>query len=301
MIQGLLDLSANAAGDIDGMRLMETLAGVVVETCMLFDDAHDAVAATQAGLERDLGCMPLPGSLGPHALRPPAALDHAFEQGKDLARSLFEQWLDCPYDFHADAVAIAHHAIVRLELAGHARTESLRLFVELMRRGLALETAAQELCDIVIDGKIAHDGWSLSDGFAGLSALAGAYLAVPHITAAGQLDLIAAVMTQEATRLGVPAGSDWRFGLPANDHPCTAPYDLIDGIEPACNRFLHALGFAQPLERAVACAKAAGRLLAVAASGLDPDIEPVIAKPLAMAAITDTYHALRRDAVAAVL
>jgi hypothetical protein len=42
-------------------------------------------------------------------------------------------------------------------------------------------------------------------------------------------------------------------------------------------------------EQAVACAKAAGRMIAVASVGDEPDIAPVIAKPLAMAAITETY------------
>ena len=301
MIKGLLDRAAGAAGGIDGMRLLEAMAGIAVETCLLFDDPGEALDATESSLGGLLECRKLPGPLRQQALRQPCSLDYAFEQGKDLARTLFEQWLECVYDFHADFIAVAHNVIVRLELAGQPRGETLRLFVELADRCFAYEAAAQKLCDIVIDGKMALDGWSLNDGFASLSALAGAYLAVPHLAAAGQLDRVASVMTQEAARLGVPAGSDWRFGLPANDHPCTAPYDLIDGIEPDCNRLLQSLGFVRPLERAVACAKAAGRLLAVAASGQAPEIEPVIAKPLAMAAITDTYHALRRDAVAAVL
>ena len=45
-------------------------------------------------------------------------------------------------------------------------------------------------------------------------------------------------------------------------------------------------------EQAVACAKAAGRMVAVAAGGEEPQMEPVIAKPLAMGAMSDTYKSV---------
>ena len=48
-------------------------------------------------------------------------------------------------------------------------------------------------------------------------------------------------------------------------------------------------------DQAVACAKAAGRMLAVTSGGEMPEIEPAIAKPLAMAAITDTYKSVCMD------
>ncbi|MBU0859765.1 MAG: hypothetical protein KJ667_07490, partial [Alphaproteobacteria bacterium] len=109
-----------------------------------------------------------------------------------------------------------------------------------------------------------------------------------------RLDQLSYVMTQEAVRLGIPAGTDWRFGLAANDCPTSAPYDLLDSLEPDCDEFLAIIGLDDKVDRAVACAKAAGRMLAVAAGGEAPEIEPVIAKPLAMAAITETYKTVCR-------
>jgi hypothetical protein len=115
---------------------------------------------------------------------------------------------------------------------------------------------------------------------------------VPVQSLPDYLDQIAYVMTQEAIRLGIPAGSDWRFGLAANDAPVNAPVELIYGLEPYCRNFFRALNLGTLSDQAVGCAKAAGRMIAVAAGGELPEIEPVIAKPLAMAAMTETYKSV---------
>ena len=170
---------------------------------------------------------------------------------------------------------------------------------------MAYEISAQELCDVVIEKKVAFEGWSLGDCIASLSAVAGRRLALSlnsdtcylfrGCELPEALDQVVYVMTQEAVRLGVPAGTDWRFGLAANDVPVNAPMDLILGIEPYCQSFFDALKVNNQFVQSVACAKAAGRMLAVAAGGELPEIEPAIAKPLAMAAITETYKSVCMD------
>ena len=137
----------------------------------------------------------------------------------------------------------------------------------------------------------------MCEGVSGLSAVSGRFLAGvndfceifkgPYLP--DKLDQVSYVMTQEAVRLGIPAGTDWRFGLAANDCILSAPHDLISSLQPRCMAFFRVIKLHDPLDQAVACAKAAGRMLAVVAGGEEPEIEPVIAKPLAMAAMTDTY------------
>ncbi|MEK7801386.1 MAG: hypothetical protein AAB276_02930, partial [Pseudomonadota bacterium] len=105
------------------------------------------------------------------------------------------------------------------------------------------------------------------------------------------IDYLVSTMTTEAVRMGVPAGSDWRFGLAANDCPLNPPIELLDGVEPYAQLFFSAVPMADMRDQAVACAKAAGRMLAVLSTGEQPEIAPVIAKPLAMMAITETYNA----------
>ncbi len=305
--QNLMSRAALDGQETDGMKLLQLLAGMMVETLLLFDEPDTGLEATYARLEKMLECRPLPGALGPQALPPAYVLDYETEQGRAVARGLFEEWLDCAYEFHDVLTFIIHSVICRIEWENQPRSELLRLFIETSNRCMAYEVAAQELCDIAIEDKVTMEGWSLCDSVSGLSAIAGRCLAlsqnacqlfaVPSLP--DKLDQVAYVMTQEAVRLGIPAGTDWRFGLAANDHPCTAPYDLIFGLEPVSLDFLRVIGLHDYMDQSVACAKAAGRMLAVAAGGETPEIEPVIAKPLAMAAMTDTYRTVCREGVRA--
>jgi hypothetical protein len=288
--------------ETDGMRLLQMLAGVLTEALLLFDEPDEGLAATYARLESVLGCAPAAGDMGARALPPGWIIDYETEQGRTIARKMFEDWLDCAYEFHDLLIFMIQNVILRMEEDGQPRAEVLRLFVECANRAMAYEIAAQELCDIVIDRKIGLEGWTLTESVAGLSAMAGQCLALSQNACMGfsvpslpeRLDQVAHVMTQEAIRLGIPAGTDWRFGLAANDCPSSAPYELLTGLEPACDEFFAIIQLNDRVDQAVACAKAAGRMLAVAAGGEAPEIEPVIAKPLAMAAITETYKTVCR-------
>ena len=79
-----------------------------------------------------------------------------------------------------------------------------------------------------------------------------------------------------------------------------APYALIESLEPLCTEFFQTVQLHCEYDQAVGLAKAAGRMLAVAAAGSEPDIEPAIAKPLAMAAFTESYKSVCMDMHAAV-
>lgn len=298
IFRSLMSHAALGDEEIDGMRLIQMLAGVMTETLLLFDQPDDGLEATYRMLADMMGCEPSAGNLSPRALPPAYILDYETEQGRSVAKVLFEDWLDCAYEFHELMVFVVQNLLVRLEQDGQPREETFRLFIECTNRCLAYEIAAQELCDIVIDQKIGGESWSLHESVSGLSAIAGRCLAlsqnacelfaVPSLP--DKLDQIAYVMTQEAVRLGIPAGTDWRFGLAANDCGVSAPYDLINSLAPSCHEFFQVINLNSHMDQAVACAKAAGRMLAVAAGGEVPEIEPVIAKPLAMAAMTDTYR-----------
>ncbi|HEY8190275.1 MAG TPA: hypothetical protein VIF12_06280 [Micavibrio sp.] len=303
MHESLLAQAALAGQDIDGMRLIQLMSGILVETLLLFDDPDEGLAKTFSLLEQQLSCTAHNGTLGHDALPPGWIIDYETEQGRCLARKLFEDWLDCAYEFHDLIVFIVQSLLLRLEQDGQPRSETLRIFMECATRCMAYEIAAQELCDIVIETKIGREGWTLGESVAGLSAVSGRCLALSQNACQlfsapslpDKLDQVSYVMTQEAVRLGIPAGTDWRFGLAANDCPVTAPFDLIFNLWPCCKEFLTLINLNDPVDQAVACAKAAGRMLAVAAGGENPDMEPVIAKPLAMAAMTDTYKTVCRE------
>ena len=302
---GLIELASCPNRGVDAMKVMQHMAGVLVETYLMFEDPGDAMEASFDKLSKLLGAEPLDGDLADCALPPAYMMDFETEQGRQAARIFFEEWLDCLFEFHDLMIAIAHNVIVSWEEHGQPRAESFRLLIECTRRCLAYEISAQELCDLVIESKVAQAGWSLGDCIAALSSVAGRKTALSHendvcmlfrgADVPDNLDHIVYVMTQEAVRLGVPAGTDWRFGLAANDMPINAPIVLLRSIEPQCTEFFDLIGIHGVYDRAVACAKAAGRMIAVAAGGDLPEIEPAIAKPLAMAAITETYKHVCMD------
>lgn len=302
LYSALISMATDADKGVDIMKAIQHIAGVMVEMSLVFDDPAQSMYASFGKLSRFLDCAPQEGDLAPHALPPANIIDYETERGRAMAREFFEEWLDCAFEFEALFVSLLQSVIAGWEQDGLPRAETLRLLIECATRCMGFEIAAQELCDTVIDEKIGSEGWTLADCVAALSAVAGRRLGeslnaetcdifrgadLPE-----HLDQIVHVMTQEAVRLGVPAGSNWRFGLAANDMPVNAPYELIVGIEPYCRKFFKSIRFHSLYDQAVSCAKAAGRMLAVASGGEAPEMEPAIAKPLAMAAITETYKSV---------
>ncbi len=297
----LIQLAADHERGIDGMKVIQHMAGVLVETYLIFDDSDQAMQASFKKLASMLGTHPAPGLLAPYALPPAHIIDMETERGRLAARVFFEEWLDCNFELHDLILTVFHHVIIGWEDMGVPRAETFRLLMECVKKAMAFEISAQELCDISIEQQLGRKGWSIGDCIAALSGVAGQRLAISvgakvdidgffyGANLPDNLDRIVFNMTQEAVRLGVPAGSDWRFGLAANDTPINAPIDLVRELEPRCLRFFRAIGLHGPYDQSVACAKAAGRMIAVASGGDLPEIEPAIAKPLAMSAITESY------------
>jgi hypothetical protein len=302
LYSGLIAQASCPERGTDSMTLIQHMAGVLVETYLVFDEPEDAMEVSLRQLSAMLGCSPLAGALSASALPPSHVIDFETERGRASARAFFEEWMDCAFEFHNLMLVIIHNILVGWEADSQPRAESFRLLLECTQKAMGFELAAQELCDVVINRKVSSEHWGLADCVASLSAVAGRKLALSLNTNScmvfrgahlpENLDKVVFVMTQEAVRLGVPAGSDWRFGLAANDMPVNAPLALVYGVEPYCASFFEAMNIRNQYDQAVCCAKAAGRMLAVAAGGEIPELEPAIAKPLAMAAITETYKSV---------
>lgn len=299
-------LSSEPDHGTDGMKSMMLLSGMLVETVFLFENCEEGLDCSFDRLADMLGCEPSEGAFDRDVLPPATVIDFDTEAGRAMAREFFEEWLDCAYEFHNMLIGLVHQYFMHWEAMGQPRAESFRLLVECTHKAMSYELAAQELCDVVIEQKIGRDGWSLGDSIAALSGSAGHRLALsqdgmneccwfygPDLP--DLLDQTTYVMTQEAVRLGLPIGPDWRFGLPANDVPANPPSLLISKVEPVCRAFFDALHMYDLNDQAVSCAKAAGRMIAVAAGGERPEIEPNIVKPLAMAAITESYRSICMD------
>src|SRR5690606_2843450 len=107
----LLSRAALAGEEIDGMRLLQLLAGILVETLLLFDDPDEGLMASAALLSRDLNCRPHEGPLATHALPPAYMIDQETERGRAMARRLFEEWLDCAWEFHDVVMFVIQNVI----------------------------------------------------------------------------------------------------------------------------------------------------------------------------------------------
>ncbi len=276
---------------------IEVLSGFYVESCFLFEKPDRSMSEGFKKLSKTLRSNPMTGELPLWAESNPQRVDARSEQGRTLARFVLEEWRECEFSYLEFVVWLLQNYICAWEGEDVPREESLRLFIETSTRCMAFEIAAQELCDLVIEKRIGTGEWSLADAVCGLSAYAGYCDAKDKIAEKRSSNLfesesIVNVMTQEAARMGVPAGSDWRLGLAANDSPADPPIELVESIEPLCAPFFDILSLLRESEKAVACAKAAGRMLAVVASGDTPDMPHAIAKPLAMAALVESYRGL---------
>jgi hypothetical protein len=288
----------------DGMKALTLLSGMYVEVAFLFDNCDEALQGSFSKLSALLECDPNMGEIVEDAVPPPAIIDFDTEMGRAMTREFFEEWLDCEYEFHEMMLLVTQQIFMGWEAQTPSkrmrREESFRLLIEITYRAMAYELAAQELCDVIIEKKIGINGWTIADSIAGLAGLAGRQLSLSHggrdqccwfrgSDLPDLLDQTAYVMTQEAVRLGTPTGTDWRFGLPANDIPANAPTLLVNKVSRVCDGFFDAIELYDYQDQAVCAAKAAGRMLAVACGGKRPEIEPAIAKPLAMAALTESY------------
>lgn len=280
---------------------IQILAGVLVESVFLFEEPDEVMKASLTKLSRLLATEACDEHLPEWYGLDAAALDWRAEQGRLIAREIIDEWRECPFSYIDFILFSVHHFFVHwAENFSVPRGESLRLLEEASMRSLAFEITAQELCLQVIDVKITESGWTIADCLCGLSAHAGhilgSYLqkngSAADFADDAPCDMLMNVMAQEAVRLGVPAGSEWRFGLAANDLSSDPPHDLIRGVSDICDDFYNRIGMREPLYRAVASAKAAGRMLAVVASGEMPDMPDFIAKPLAVMAMTETYRSL---------
>lgn len=287
----------------DAMKVLMLYSGMLVECAFLFDNCEEALEGSFAKLSELLDCEPYGGDLGGKAMPPAPIIDFDTEQGRSLSREFFEEWNDCHYEFQNMVLFLIQQSLSRWEMFGMARTESFRILIEATYKAMAYELAAQELCDALIEQKIGILNWKLADSVAALAGTAGYKLAQSHegknqccwfrgSDLPDVLDQTAYVMTQEAVRHGLCSSTDWRFGLPANDTPANPPTQLIRELDPLCQGFFNAIEMFDLNDQAVACAKAAGRMLAITSGGKNPELEPAIAKPLAMAAISESYKSV---------
>lgn len=301
VIKAITRFASARPNQTNSTQALALMAGIITETAQLFEQPEESSAHMLQTISEHINAAPCDTALDMQAFMPSHLVDQNAEKGKAIAQDILADWELCVYEFQKLITNCVQQILNNWAETHMPKKDSLRLLSEMTYRALAYEIAAQELCDMIIETKTKTRIWDLNTCISALCAVSGhkharnwhnlpltEQLSAPY----EDLDNIIHCMTQEAVRHGVPAGSNWRFGLAANDIPITAPHHLVEELEPYCDDFFSAIQMHHSQDQAIACAKASGRLLAIVSGGEIPEIEPAIVKPLAVAAMSDTYKSV---------
>ncbi len=305
MERGLIGLSAIPHGGIDILRLVRVASGALCELAL--DAVSEPSELWQSEIEalwEDVGLDATDRAIAMERahenidsiLRPadPGITDREVESGRSLLRGI-----QMDYGVPSEVLCRPLRALMTQVVLASAATSpdraALMLYIETVTQdALAYELATQELCDLLIETKIAEHDWSIGDAICALAGAAAHRLAIKRAAMNWRWEdsyqTIADVMMREALSLGVPASTGWEFGMAANDCRPNPPTALIHSVETSCIVFLDLIAITAFETQAVVLAKAAGRMLALAATGADPEIEAHIAKPLACHAMAETLR-----------
>ncbi|NBX67036.1 MAG: hypothetical protein EBQ96_08585 [Proteobacteria bacterium] len=276
---------------INLLRLINVWGGALAECLLDYDApekaAEDCLAEIGITITPDVWMAPSPRSA--------SACEIDIELGRTLSRLYLGEGIEWSF--------VARNAFTEVgrglrQIAG-ADDACDALMAESLRMAVRYELGAHGICDRTIDVKISGQRWSVADCILALSALAGSHQArlmmdagiSNHASLEKALDDLMRVMMEEAVRHGVPGEVNLLHGIPANDTKSSIHADLIRSIEPLALTVLEELHVLDRTNQAIALAKAAGRMVAVAAAGEAPDIEHVVARPLALTAMMGGFRA----------
>ncbi len=258
-------------------------AGMITETLLEYEEPDvvmeqafhrisDLVQAEPAEEKADGDLLPLA-----------YIIDHDTELGRVLARNTAKKLPKGLDDMHEIAIALIISDFPLWEKEGYARDKMLRLLVESVIASLTFEMATQDFCDLLVEDFMS-DSHTTAEALTGLGAVAGNYFNI----AQAQMKLpptaeteFMNVMVRESLRHGTPGTKDWASLAAANDSEDKNIPEYLKEIKPAVEEFFVLIGLDDPLGRAVAVAKAVGRMVAVISVEDVGQIHPSIAKSLA--------------------
>jgi len=273
------------------LRLINVWGGALAECLLDYDVPENAVEECLAeigiAVDPDVWMAPMPRSA--------SACEIDIELGRTLSRLYLGDGLEWSLTSRTAFTEVGRG------LRGLAGGDDIcdALMAESLRTAVRYELGAHGICDRAIEVKISGQRWTIADCILGLSALAGSHQARLMMDAGisnpasleKALDDLMRVMMEEAVRHGVPEEVNLLHGIPANDVQTPIHADLIRSIEPLALTVLEELNVIDRTNQAIALAKAAGRMVAVAAAGEAPDIEHVVARPLALSAMMGAFRA----------
>lgn len=267
------------------MRMICIYAGLITETLLEYEEPD--VVMEQA-FHRIADLLRTDPSDAEDETMPAAwKIDRDTELGRQLGRGVAKKLPKGLDDIHEIAIALVIADFPDWEKQGYPRDKALRILIEAVISALTFEMATQDFCDLVIEEFIADgepEQSSAATAILALSSVAGYYFA--EARSKGDLPSeadaeITNVMVRESLRHGTPGAKNWTSLAAANDTAGQDVPEYLEKIKPQVEEFFVLIGLDDPLSRAVAAAKAAGRMVAVIAVEDIGQIHPSIAKSLA--------------------
>lgn len=258
-------------------------AGLITETLLDYEEPDVVMEQAFYRIADLLRTDPEDGAKESEYLPLAPEIDHDTELGRHLARGVAAKLPKGLDDVHEIAIALVINDFPAWEKEGFARDKMLRVLIDTVIASLTYEMATQDFCDLLIEEFIA-DGNAPGDGVLGLAAVAGHYLTVAGNKMVLPDDIerqLTNVMAREAVRHQTPGSRNWNMLSPANDAEAGRIPEFLEKIKPETDEFFVLIGMEDPLGRAVAVAKAVGRMVAVITVEDIGQIHPSIAKSLA--------------------
>lgn len=257
-------------------------AGMLTETLLEYEEPDTVMEQAFLRICELLKAEPQQAS--PQDIPVPAyAVDHDADLGRALARSCGTKLPRGLDGAHEIAIALIIADFPLWEKQGVTVPASLQLLIESVILALTLEMATQDFCEMIIDDFMG-EGNSAAAAVTGLAAVAGDYFAQAtkrfSLPPEAQTDVLN-VMVRESLRHGTPGSKDWNALAPSNDAADDNIPGYISDIQPRLEEFFDLIGLDDPLGRAVAAAKAVGRMVAVISVEDIGQIHPSTAKSLA--------------------
>lgn len=290
--QQIASFCTDENGHDDNDRLVRLYAGAIAECLLDYDDWKE-------GLDDYF------------------SISKTIEQGLDTA-----QWRECKYktkSFTLDKDTELGRSLVRSYLDESPETSFMMLrnirasLLSIIPHGtgfwsclydLTLVTLVSEqfihhVCDQIIDISVGGEGWSLGDCVQGMAALSGQYHAkVIQLYDLGlakravidhDFDCLIKTMVNEAMRLGMSDKAGLYTMLAANDIQPYVPFTKAESINTIATPLFKMFKVYDPDLRSMMLAKATGRMMAVAAAGDTPDMDPCVVTPLALSCMQGSY------------
>jgi hypothetical protein len=266
------------------IRITCLYAGIITETLLEYEEPDVVMEQAFHRISDLLRTEPSEGKADSDLMPPAYKIDHDTELGRALSRNTANKLVKGLDDMHEIAIALVINDFPVWDKQGIPCEKLLRLLVETVIASLTFEMATQDFCDFIVEDFMSDHNRSTPEALVGLGAVAGVYFNAAQRGMELQPDAEAEfmnVMVRESLRHGTPGTKNWGSLAAANDFEDKKVPFYLREIKPAIEEFFLLIGLDDPLGRAVAVAKAVGRIVAVISVEDVGQIHPSIAKSLA--------------------